>query len=70
MRFNRKQLSNSLRILFELDMGIEEMRTELMTEEQRHLVELYRIIRKSDLVQDFTLKRHFSEVEIEMMVYK
>ncbi|QBE98086.1 hypothetical protein AB9D59_17920 [Blautia producta] len=65
LRFNRKQLSNSLRILFELDMSIEEMRTELMTEEQRHLVELYRIIRKSDLVQDFTLKRHFTEVEIE-----
>ena len=65
LRFNRKQLSNSLRILFELDMSIEEMRTELMTEEQRHLVELYGIIRKSDLVQDFTLKRHFSEVEIE-----
>lgn len=65
LRFNRKQLSNSLRILFELDMSIEEMRTELMTEEQRHLVELYRIIRKSDLVQDFTLKRHFSESDIE-----
>lgn len=65
LRFNRKQLSNSLRILFELDMSIEEMRTELMTEEQRHLVELYRIIRKSDLVQDFSLKRHFSEVDIE-----
>lgn len=65
LRFNRKQLSNSLRILFELDMSIEEMRTKLMTEEQRHLVELYKIIRKSDLVQDFTLKRHFSEAEIE-----
>ena len=45
LRFNRKQLSNSLRILFELDMSIEEMRTELMTEEQRHLVGIYRIIR-------------------------
>lgn len=65
LRFNRKQLSNSLRILFELDMNIEEMRTELMTEEQRYLVELYRIIRKSDLVQEFSLKRHFSEVDIE-----
>ncbi len=65
LRFNRKQLSNSLRILFELDMSIEEMRTELMTEEQRHLVELYGIIKKSDLVQDFTLKRHFSETDIE-----
>lgn len=65
LRFNRKQLSNSLRILFELDMSIEEMRTELMTEEQHYLVELYRIIRKSDLVQEFSLKRHFSEVDIE-----
>ena len=70
LRFNRKQLSNSLRILFELDMSIEEMRTELMTEEQRHLVELYRIIRKSDLVQDFTLKRHFSESDIENAICK
>lgn len=65
LRFNRKQISNSLRILFELDMSIEEMRTELMTEEQRHLVDLYSIIRKSDLVQDFMLKRHFSEGDIE-----
>lgn len=65
LRFNRKQLSNSLRILFELDMSIEEMRIELMTEEQRHLVELYKIIRESELVQAFTLKRHFSESDIE-----
>lgn len=65
LRFNRKELCNSLRILFELDMSIEEMRTDLMTEEQRHLVELYRIIRESELVRDFKLKRHFSESEIE-----
>lgn len=68
LRFNRKQLSNSLRILFELDMNIEEMRTELMSEEQRHLVELYEIIKKSDLVQAFTLKRHFSEYDIEKAI--
>ena len=65
LRFNRKQLSNSLRIMFELDMNLEEMRTNLMTEEQRHLVELYRIIKDSELVRDFKLKRHFSETEIE-----
>lgn len=68
LRFNRKQLSNSLRILFELDMSIEEMRTELMSEEQRHLVELYGIIKKSDLIQPFTLKRHFSESDIEKAI--
>ena len=68
LRFNRKQLSNSLRILFELDMSLEEMRTELMTEEQRHLVELYRIIRDSELAREFKLKRHFSETEIEKAI--
>lgn len=65
LRFNRKQLSNSLRILCELDMSIEEMRTDLMTEEQRHLVGIYRIIRESDFLQAFNIKRHFSEAEIE-----
>lgn len=65
LRFNRKQLSHSLRILFELDMSLEEMRTDLMTEEQRQLVELYRIIKGSELIQEFKLKRHFSETEIE-----
>lgn len=45
LRFNRRQLSNSLRILFELDMSLDEMRTDLMTEEQCCLVELYRIIK-------------------------
>ena len=65
LRFNRKQLSNSLRILFELDMSIEEMRTELMTEEQRHLIGVYKIIRDSELIQAFKIKRHFSEIEIE-----
>lgn len=65
MRFNRKQLSNSLRILFELDMSIEEMRTELMTEEQRHLIGIYKIIRESELIQAFKIKKHFSEIEIE-----
>lgn len=32
LRFNRKELSNSLRILFELDMNIQEMKLDLMSE--------------------------------------
>lgn len=68
LRFNRKRLSHSLRILFELDMRLEEMRTDLMPGEQRHLVELYRIIKGSELVQEFKLKRHFSETEIENVI--
>ena len=70
LRFNRKQLSDSLRILFELDINPKEMRTELMTEEQRHLVELYKVIRNSELVYNFNLKRCFSEQEIENAIRK
>lgn len=70
LRFNRKELNNSLRILFELDMDIEEMKADLMTDEQRHLVELYRIIRESELARDFRLKRHFSEAEIDKAIFE
>lgn len=68
LRFNRKELSNSLRILFELDMIIEDMQIDLMTEEQQHMVELYRIIRKSELVQSFKLKRNFTKDEIDAAI--
>ena len=46
LHFNRKDLCNSMRILFELDMCLEEMRTDLMSEEQRYLVQLYKIIKE------------------------
>lgn len=68
LRFNRSQLSHSLRILFELDMSLDEMRTDLMTEEQCFLVEIYRIIKNSELVQDFKLDRYFSETETEQAI--
>ncbi|MFR3728291.1 hypothetical protein [Lacrimispora sp.] len=65
LRFNRKGLSNSLRILFELDMSLDDMRVDLMSEEQKHLVQLYRLIQKSERLNDFRLKRKFSKEEIE-----
>lgn len=65
LRFNRKGLSNSLRILFELDMGLDDMRVDLMSEEQKNLVQLYSLIQKSERVNDFRLKRKFSKEEIE-----
>lgn len=65
LRFNRKDLSNSLRILFELNMSLDEMQTELMSEEQKYLLKIYRKIINSDISQDFQLKRSFTESEIE-----
>ena len=65
LRFNRKDLSNSLRILFELDMNLDEMQTELMSEEQRYLLMIYSAILNSDMRHDFQLKRVFTECEID-----
>ncbi|MCM1237044.1 MAG: hypothetical protein NC489_43770, partial [Ruminococcus flavefaciens] len=68
LRFNRKELCNSLRILFELDMDIGDMRMEFVSEEQKYLVQLYRQIKESSMVQDFWLERHFSKKEIDAAV--
>lgn len=65
LRFNRKGLCNSLRILFELDMSLDDMRVDLMSEEQKHLVQLYKLICNSDRVNDFRLKRKFTKDEID-----
>jgi len=65
LRFNRKDLSNSLRILFELGMDPEEMQTDLMSEEQRYLLMIYRTILESEMQQDFVLNMNFTESEID-----
>lgn len=65
LKFNRKQLSNSIRILFELGMSIDDMKIELMSQEQKCLVDLYRIIMESEMKGDFKLKDSFTEKEIE-----
>lgn len=65
LRFNRKDLCNSLRIMFEMNMSVEDMKLDAMSEEQKYLIMIYGSIQKSDMVKDFFLKRHFSEKEIE-----
>lgn len=65
LRFNRKALCNSLRILFELDMSMKEMKLSLMTDEQKNLIQLYQIIKESELNDCFDIKRDFSKEDIE-----
>lgn len=65
LRFNRKALRNSLRILFELDMSTKEMKLSLMTDEQKNLIQLYQIIKESELNDCFDIKRDFSKEDIE-----
>ncbi len=68
LRFNRKELSNSLRILFELDMDIDEMRLDLMSVEQNYLIQIYKTIKESEMKKNFELKRAFSEEEINAAI--
>ena len=65
LRFNRKALCNSLRILFELDMSMKEMKLSLMSDEQKNLIQLYQIIKESELNDCFDIKRDFSKEDIE-----
>lgn len=65
LRFNRKDLSNSLRIMFELNMSVDDMKLNAMSEEQKYLVRIYEAIQQSEMIKDFSLKRQFSEKEIE-----
>ncbi|MFI3212850.1 MAG: hypothetical protein R3Y24_05860 [Eubacteriales bacterium] len=65
LRFNRKELNNSIRILFELGMNDDEMRYDLITPEQEYFIRLYKIIKESDLLQEFRIKNRFSKEEID-----
>lgn len=64
LHFNRKQLSTSLRILFELYMDTDDMRLELITQEQQYLIDIYKIIKVIDVNKEFILKDKFIEHEI------
>jgi len=70
IKFNRKQISNSIRILFELGMSIDDMKTELMSPKQNCLVNLYKIILESELYENFRLKESFSEMEVNEAIQK
>lgn len=63
--FNREEVFESVRVMFELNMKLEEIRAEYLTPEQRFIVELYRKILASEKRNDFVLKQDFSEESVD-----
>ena len=54
-RFNREELFESLRTMAEFEMSLDEIQIDKLTEEQKIVVDLYRIIDQSDRKQEFII---------------
>lgn len=62
--FNREEVFKSIRVLFELNINVNDVLTEKLTPEQIFIVELYKQILSSDKKKDFALNYSFDEAQI------
>ena len=69
-RFNRDEVYNSLRVMFELDVDIDAICLGQLTYEQRFIVEIYREILGSEKIADFTLEKNLSVEQVDRAVGK
>lgn len=69
-RFNRNEVYNSLRVMFELDVDIDEIRLDQLTYEQRFIVEIYRKILGSEKKAAFNLEKNLSVEQVDRAVGK
>lgn len=63
--FNREEVFESIRIMFELNMNVQDILADKLTPEQSFIVEIFKRILASDKKKDFTLKSDFDETEID-----
>ncbi|MST52784.1 hypothetical protein [Hornefia butyriciproducens] len=66
--FNREDIFESLRIMFELNINLQDVVEEKLTPEQRFIVEIYRIISNSGVISDFTIDEKHSIEEIDKSI--
>jgi hypothetical protein len=62
--FNRDEVFNSIRTMFELNINVQEIVMEKLTPEQEFIVEIFKKILESEKVKDFALKNNFEEQDI------
>src|SRR6056297_1539126 len=62
--FNRDDVFNSIRTMFELNINLKDIVMEKLTPEQEYILEIYKKIRESEKVKDFTLNTNLSEQDI------
>lgn len=68
--FNKKRIVDSIRIMCELGIDINEINISALTQEQKYLVGIYNEILKSDAIKIFSLQDNFNEMEVEAAIIK
>lgn len=68
LRFNKSSLLDSIRLMAEMSLSLENLKTEKITEEQLYLVAAYKVILHSENAKKFILRKKFSDKEIDQAV--
>lgn len=68
--FNKKRIVDSIRIMCELGIDINEINISALTQEQKYLVGIYNEILKTDAIKIFSLQHNFTEIEVEAEIIK
>lgn len=63
--FNREEVFTSIRVMFELNINVDEILNDQLTPEQRFIVEVYKKILFSAMVSDFKIKSEFTVTDID-----
>lgn len=66
--FNRDEVFNSVRTMFELNMVPQNIVEKYLTPEQKYIVGVFKEIRESERLKDFFLKENFTELEIDYAI--
>ena len=68
LRFNKSSLLDSIRLMAEMGLSLKNLKIKKITEEQLYLVAAYKAILNGENAKKFTLRRNFSDKEIDQAV--
>lgn len=68
LRFNKSSLLDSIRLMTEMGLSLKNLKIKKITEEQLYLVAAYKVILNGENAKKFTLRRNFSDKEIDQAV--
>lgn len=68
LRFNKSALLDSIRLMVEMGLLLKNLKIKKITEEQTYLIAAYNAILHGDKANKFSLRKHFSEKEIDSAV--
>ena len=70
LKFNKKRMLDSLRLLFEMNIVLDNVRINRLTEEQKYLIAAYKMIINSEYKDLFTMQSSFKDYEIDNAIKK